>query len=107
MQQSLFPLDEKFLYAIVRLEEDGNADWAIIRDKIYEVSELTDQNSLHTFPDVRMNYTERSNVLKGFGIALSLLKNIFKNPSQLVTELKEQDDFLEAQEKVREDGLSE
>lgn len=101
--QSLFPIDEKFLFAITRLDDDGNVDWKIIKEKIAEVSTMITQTNLHGFPDYRLNYGERFNFMRGFSAALDLLKNIFNNPSALLVELKEQEDFLDAQERVRQE----
>lgn len=99
---SLFPIDEKFLYAISRLEDENNQNWAIIKEKMSEVSTMITQTNLHGFPDYRLNYGERFNFMRGFSAALDLLKNIFNNPNQLLIELREQDEFLEAQELARQ-----
>jgi hypothetical protein len=107
INQGLFPIDEKFLLAISRLEDENNPNFLIIRDKLSEVSTMITQNNLHGFPDYRLNYGERFNFMRGFSAALDLLKNIFNNPSQLIAELKEQDEFTEAQGRAREEGLIE
>jgi hypothetical protein len=99
---SLFPIDEKFLLAISRLEDENNPNFLIIRDKLSEVSVMITQQSLHGFPDYRLNYGERFNFMRGFSAALDLLKNIFNNPNVLLNELKEQETFLEAQERATE-----
>jgi hypothetical protein len=105
--QSLFPIDDRFLNAIARLKERNDIDFEIVMNKISEVSEAIDQQNLHSLPDKQMNYSERFHTIKGFGSALNVLKNIFANPEQLLVELKEQEDFLEAQEKLKEEGLAE
>jgi hypothetical protein len=105
--QQLFPIDENFLLAISRLEDEDNPNWAIIQKKISEVSTITTQQNLHGFPDSRLNFRERFDFMRGFSAALDLLKNIFNNPSQLIAELKEQDEFTEAQDRAREEGLIE
>jgi phage regulator Rha-like protein len=99
----LFPIDEKFLLAISRLEDENNSNFLIICDKLSEVSTMITQTNLHGFPDYRLNYVERFNFMRGFSAALDLLKNIFNNPNALLIELKEQDDFLEAQERARQE----
>ena len=104
---SLFPIDERFLLAISRLEDENNSNFIIIRDKLSEVSTMITQTNLHGFPDYRLNYGERFNFMRGFSAALDLLKNIFNNPGQLIAELKEQEEFTEAQERAREEGLIE
>ena len=104
---SLFPIDERFLLAISRLEDENNPNFLIIRDKLSEVSIMITQTNLHGFPDYRLNYGERFNFMRGFSAALDLLKNIFNNPGQLIAELKEQEEFTEAQERAREEGLIE
>jgi hypothetical protein len=98
---SLFPIDEKFLLAISRLEDENNPNFLIIRDKLSEVSTMITQTNLHGYPDFRLNYGERFNFMRGFSAALDLLKNIFNNTNELLIELKEQDESLEAQERAR------
>ena len=102
INQGLFPIDEKFLYAIIRLEDSNNPDWGIVKEKIGIVADFLIQSNLHGFPDVRINYSERFNVLRGFGMALDLLRQVFSNAPQLVNELKDQNEFLEAQERSME-----
>lgn len=91
---SLFPIDDKFLLAISRLEDENNSNFLIIRDKISEVSIMITQQSLHGFPDFRLNYGERFNFMRGFSAALDLLKNIFNDPNQLLTELRSRTNSL-------------
>jgi hypothetical protein len=99
----LFPIDERFLLAISRLEDENNQNFQIIRDKISDVSILMTQQNLHGFPDSRLNFRERFDFMRGFSAALDLLKNIFNNPNALLIELKEQDEFLEAQKRARQE----